>query len=88
METKSMGKGDERRPTAISDEEFEERWERAFKKVPAPPRERSEPHNAGSESFGERYRSDHLPGGAFSREPAEGLTPPYYKIADEEKRDE
>ncbi len=41
-----MGKGDARRPAAIPDEEFGDRWERVFKKVPAPPREGLEAPNA------------------------------------------
>ena len=56
-----MGKGDARRPAEVTDEVFEDRWEKVFKKVPAPPRERPEPHNAGSESFGGRANDDTPP---------------------------
>jgi hypothetical protein len=43
--------------------EYEERWEKAFRKVPAPPREGPEPHNAGSENFGERTDANGEPQG-------------------------
>lgn len=106
-----MGKGDQRRPTAVPDEEYEDRWAKTFG-PPALARETPEPFNAPAEEHavpsacdcgvpgcffcpgdGKDYalllgdgfseikpRSDHLPGGAFSRDPAEGLTPPYYGI--------
>jgi hypothetical protein len=42
-----MGKGDARRPTAVPEWEFQDRWEKAFRKVPAPPREAPEPTKPG-----------------------------------------
>lgn len=80
-----MGKGDERRPTAVSDEEFDTRWAKTFRlKAPAPPREGPEPHNGGSESFGEREYVARIP----PREPGFALLlgRGYEKI--EEEKDE
>jgi hypothetical protein len=85
-----MGKGDARRPTAIPDEEFGDRWERVFKKVPAPSREALEAHNAGSENFGDRANDDVrpeyalLPGDGWSEIKRDGWT----EIKREEKTDE
>lgn len=56
-----MGKGDARRPTAVDDRVFEDRWARAFGTPLAPSREGVEPPNGGSEVFEDRANDDVAP---------------------------
>jgi len=68
-----MGKGDGRRPAVVSDKVYADRWEKAFGKVPAPPREAAEAPKQGfalllGDGYTEIPESDHLPGGAFHEE--------------------